>query len=64
MEYKMTECTKKVSPDWTLKDLNLVLKKLKNNKSRDPTGLINEIFKPGVIGQDLKLGMLKLFNKI
>ena len=61
---KMTECTKKHSLDWTLNDLNVVLKKLKNNKSRDPSGLINEIFKPGVIGQDLKLGMLKLFNKI
>ena len=30
-----------------------VLKKLKNNKSRDPHGLINEIFKPQNIGNDL-----------
>jgi hypothetical protein len=41
-----------------------VLKKLKNNKTRDPQGLINEIFKPGVIGMDLKLAILNLFNGI
>ena len=41
-----------------------VLKKLKTNKTRDPHGLINEIFKPGVVGEDLKLGMLQLFNSM
>ena len=40
---------------WTLADLEKVLKKLKTNKTRDPHGLINDIFKPGVIGQDLKM---------
>ena len=49
---------------WTLSDLEKVLKKLKTNKTRDPHGLINDIFKPGVKGQDLKLAMLKLFNSI
>ena len=41
-----------------------VLKKLKTNKTRDPHGLINEIFKPGVIGLDLKLAILNLFSGI
>jgi hypothetical protein len=36
---------------------------LKNNKSRDPEGLINEIFKKGVIGDDLKLSLLSMFKK-
>ena len=40
------------------------MKKLKNNKTRDPHGLINDIFKPGIIGEDLKLAMLNLFNCI
>ena len=35
-------------------DLDLALTNLKNNKSRDPEGYANEIFKHGVIGQDLK----------
>ena len=34
------------SPGWNMDDLNQVLKKLKNNKSRDPHGYINELFKP------------------
>ena len=34
------------------------------NKSRDPHGLINELFKPDIIGSDLKLSLLNLFNEI
>ena len=49
---------------WKLEELESVLKKLKNDKSRDPNGLINELFKPGVIGDDLKLSLLLMFNKI
>jgi hypothetical protein len=52
------------SRPWEVSDLDKVLKKLKNNKTRDPQGLINEIFKPGVIGMDLKLAILNLFNGI
>ena len=36
----------------------------KNNKSRDPHGLASELFKPGVIGQDLFNSMLILFNQV
>ena len=35
----------KKSPDWTMKDLEKALKRLKTGKCRDPEGLINEIFK-------------------
>ena len=38
---------------WGIQDLEKVLKSLKMNKSRDPYSLINDIFKPGVIGTDL-----------
>ena len=54
----------KKSPDWTIDDLNKVLKALKNNKSRDPHGFINDIFKPGVIGNNLRNGILYLVNGI
>ena len=37
---------------------------LKNNKSRDNDGLINEIFKKNVIGDDLKRSLLLMFNKL
>ena len=49
---------------WSIEDLDIVLKGLKTNKSRDPLGYLNELFKPGVIGDDLKLGLLKLMNRI
>ena len=52
------------SPGWNMDDLNKVLKSMKNNKSRDPHGFVNEIFKPGVIGTNLKAGILCLINGI
>ena len=52
------------TPEWSLKNLDNVLKSLKNNKTRDPNGMIHEIFKSGCIGTDLKLALLHLFNGI
>ena len=49
---------------WTKKELSVTLKTLKNNKSRDPAGLINEIFKPPVMGRDLEDALLQLINGI
>ena len=34
------------TPDWTIDQLNKVLKDLKPNKARGPDGLVNEIFHP------------------
>ena len=36
------------SRDWDLDDIMKATKKLKNNKTRDPAGYINELFKPGI----------------
>ena len=49
---------------WTMHDLDVALKSLKWNKSRDPFGLANEIFLDGVAGSDLKIAVLKMMNKI
>ena len=49
---------------WTMSDLEAVLKDLKNNKSRDPEGLSNELFKLNVIGEDLKRSLLRMFNSL
>ena len=47
-----------------MKQLEDALKDLKNNKTRDNDGLINEIFKKNVIGHNLKESLLKMFNKM
>ena len=41
-----------------------VLKSLKKDKSRDPQGLINELFRPEVAGSDLQNSILLLLNLI
>ena len=55
---------KNTTPPWDIQDLEEVLKYLKNNKSRDPQGNANEIFKSRVAGDDLKLAILRLMIKI
>ena len=54
----------KKSKPWTHKQLEKVLKYLKKNKARDPNGLINELFKEGVAGKDLKTSLLMFLNKM
>ena len=51
------------SKPWEMQDLEAVLKYLKNNKSRDPLGNANELFKMNVSGKDLKLAILMLMKK-
>ena len=52
------------SKRWNLNQLDVVLAGLKKNKARDPLGIVNELFKPGVIGLDLKKSLLQLLNGI
>ena len=52
------------SPDWKMSDLELALKDLNNDKSRDHEGYINEIFKNNVIGENLKKSLLLMMNKL
>ena len=52
------------SKEWEMKDLDQASRDLKNNKSRDNEGLINEIFKHAFIGDDLKKSLLIMFNKL
>ena len=41
-----------------------LLSALKSNKSRDPHGLVRDIFKPGVIGENLEDSLLTLMNRV
>ena len=59
-----TETKINKTKDWTEDDLDKVLKGLKNKKSRDPLGLSNGLFKPKVIGVDLKKAILSMMNRI
>ena len=44
--------------------MDTVLKQLKNNKSRDPLGLANELFQINNTGEDVKISILKSMNEI
>ena len=61
---KMKIASSKISTDWTMAQLDHALLSLKNNKSRDYQGFINEIFKIGVIEVNLKKSLLMMFNKL
>ena len=52
------------SKPWTMNNLEKALSDLKIGRSRDPDGLINEIFKKNFIGKDLKNSLLTMFNEI
>ena len=52
------------SAPWTMDDLELVLKNLRQGKARDPNGWVNDLFRNNVAGKYLKMSMLKLFNKM
>ena len=54
----------KKSKLWSIGELEKALRYLKNSKSRDPSGWVNELFKDGVAGKNLKLSLLHIVNKI
>ena len=56
--------SKNKTDPWTKKELIKVLQNLKKGKARDPHGLISDIFKPDVAGENLIDGLLLLYNNI
>ena len=62
LQLKLAEKT--TTKHWNIKDLERALAELKNKKSRDHSGYINEIFKKDIIGTDLKNSLLTMFNKV
>jgi hypothetical protein len=59
---RLQNLKEKTTPDWKMDQLDKVLIKLKNNKTMDPNGMVNEVFKTGCIGSDLKKALLLLLN--
>ena len=60
LRIRLSEINK--SLNLNMSDLDTPLRCLRNNKSKDPSGFVNEIFKPGVIGADLQNSMLQMFT--
>ena len=58
LKMKLKLASSRPSSPWSMSDLERALKDLKKNKSRDHEGLVNEIFKLDVIGDDLKRSLL------
>ena len=52
------------SPAFTLNELENTLKNLKSGNSRDPEHLITDIFKEDAMGDNLKLSVLIIMNKM
>ena len=63
-EMKLSLSGDQSSSDWTMNDLEKALASLKNNKSRDPKGFTNELFKVENIGDNLKVSLLMMMNRI
>ena len=53
---------KRKTPKWNMKEMDRAIKSMKNKKCRDAQGLINDLFKPGVAGNDFKVSLLSLLN--
>ena len=63
-QLKMDQVKMKKTDDWTMAELDNVLKHIQKGKSRDPDGLSREIFLPSVIGDNLKESLLLMLNKL
>jgi hypothetical protein len=63
-QLRLDAARKNKTAPWTMQQLEVVLNYLNKNKSRDPLGFANEIFRPDIAGQDLKIAVLKLINRI
>ena len=63
-EKLLERAKKKKTPPWKMKQLDKVLDGLEKNKSKDPDGFANELFKKEAAGEDLKVAILLLMNRI
>ena len=53
-----------INSPFLMSELENTLKTLKIGKSRDPENLVTELFKEDALGDDLKLSILDMMNKI
>ena len=63
-ELRYEEVKNVKSDPWKMANLNKAINGLKINQSGDPSGMISDLSKPGVLGKDLAQGLLNLSNGI
>ena len=59
---RLNESRKNKSLPFSIEELDRVLTSLKHGKSKDSDGYISELFKDGVIGSNLRVSLLMMFN--
>ena len=64
MNYKLYISDQNKSPPITMEELEYVLKVSKTGKARDPEGMVRELFRPNIIGTDLKKSLLQMLNRV
>ena len=64
LKLKLNISKNRLTKPFLMKDLEVVLKTLKSNKSRDPEGFDRTIFGAKMGGKNLKVSILKLFNEM
>ena len=62
LDIRMKSLKNETTTDWTTDDLLEAINMTKNNKARDPNGMIVELLKEDFSGPDLRNGLLLLFN--
>ena len=45
--------SRRKTPKWNMTQMETAIKSMKNNNCRDPSGLISEVLKKGVLGENL-----------
>ena len=63
-EERIQKAKTNVSPPFSIEELDKVLKDLKTGKCKDTDNYIFELFKDGVIGKDLRISLLMMFNRM
>ena len=61
---RLKEAQKETTPEWTVIELDVVPRQLKNNKSWNPMSFTYELFKPENAGKEMKVALLKMLNQI
>ena len=61
---RLVELRRLRTAPWNKIQLRKAMKSLKNNKTMDPNGMINEIFKEGCVGENLEDCLFELFKGI
>ena len=61
---RLCSVRKNCTQPWTMEMLDKALSSLKSNQARDPLGMLGDLFKPHIVGLNLKKAILDLLNGV